>query len=351
MAQSPKGGRSAKRKRSASSSRSPARRPGKKRSQRLRLAPYLAAAAFCVLCLCITLADYVNPFSIFPTWDEIFTTIENLGGGSPEGSGNPAGGDVHSVVKVHMIDIGQGDSILIEAPEANVLIDAGENGKGDEVLDYLKAHGVSTLDIVIGTHAHSDHIGGMDDVIKGINVKKVILPEMSENTIPTTKTYTSLLTAVMNKGLKITTAKVGDTYNLGDGAALQIVGPNGVFEDLNNTSVVCRLTYGENAFLFTGDCEVQAEAAILQRKGITVAADVLKVGHHGSDTSTSDEFLEAVAPEIALISVGTGNTYGHPVPSILEKLENRGIEIYRTDLAGSVVVTSDGKKLTVTTEK
>ena len=346
MAKSPRGGRPGNRKRSSSSSR----RPGKKRSQRLRLAPYLAAAAFCILCLCITLADYVNPFSIFPTWDEIFTTIESLGGG-PAGGTSPVGGDVHSSVRVHMIDIGQGDSILIEAPEANVLIDAGENGRGDEVLDYLRAQGISTLDIVIGTHAHSDHIGGMDDVIKGMEVKKVILPEMAEDTIPTTKTYTSLLTAVMNKGLKITTAKVGDTYNLGDGAALQIVGPNGVFEELNNTSVVCRLTYGENAFLFTGDCEAQAEAAILQRKGITVAADVLKVGHHGSDTSTSDEFLKAVDPEIALISVGTGNTYGHPEPSTLEKLEDRGIAIYRTDLAGSVVVTSDGKKLTVTTEK
>ncbi len=250
-----------------------------------------------------------------------------------------------------MIDIGQGDSILIEAPEANVLIDAGENGKGDEVLGYLKAHGISTLDIVIGTHAHSDHIGGLDDVIRGVGVKKVILPEMAEESVPTTKTYTSLLTAILEKGLKITTAKVGDTYNLGDGAALQIVGPNGVFTDLNNTSVVCRLTYGENSFLFTGDCEDKAETAILQRKGITVSADVLKVGHHGSDTSTSDPFLEAVGPEIALISVGTGNTYSHPVPSTLEKLEKRGIEIYRTDLSGSVVVASDGKKLTVTTEK
>lgn len=250
-----------------------------------------------------------------------------------------------------MIDIGQGDSILIEAPEANVLIDAGENGKGDEVLGYLKAQGISTLDIVIGTHAHSDHIGGLDDVIRGIGVKKVILPEMAEESVPTTKTYTSLLTAILEKGLKITTAKVGDTYNLGDGAALQIVGPNGVFTDLNNTSVVCRLTYGENSFLFTGDCEDKAETAILQRKGITVSADVLKVGHHGSDTSTSDPFLEAVDPEIALISVGTGNTYSHPVPSTLEKLEKRGIEIYRTDLSGSIVVASDGKKLTVTTEK
>lgn len=316
----------------------------------------MAAAAFCILCLCITLADYVNPFSIFPTWDEIFTTIENLGGTAGENGGldsdSPSGGAaVHSTVKVHIIDIGQGDSILIEAPEANVLIDAGENGKGDDVLDYLKAHGISVLDIVIGTHAHSDHIGGMDDVVKGINVKKVILPEMAEKSIPTTKTYTSLLTAVMDKGLRITAAKVGDTYNLGDGAALQIVGPNGIFDDLNNTSVVCRLTYGENSFLFTGDCEDKAESAILQRKGITVSADVLKVGHHGSDTSTSDEFLEAVDPQIALISVGTGNTYGHPVPSTLEKLEEREVQIYRTDLSGSIVVTSDGQKLTVTTEK
>jgi len=314
------------------------------------------AAAFCILCLCITLADYVNPFSIFPTWDEIFAVMDNVSGNgsgslSGDGGGLPDSPAAHSTVKVHMIDIGQGDSILIEAPEANVLIDAGENGKGDDVIDYLKAHGITTIDIAIGTHAHSDHIGGMDDVVRGMNVKKVILSEIAEESVPTTKTYTSLLTAILEKGLSITTAKVGDTYNLGDGASLQIVGPNGVFKDLNNTSVVCRLTYGENSFLFTGDCEAQAEAAILQRKGITVSADVLKVGHHGSDTSTSDEFLEAVDPDIALISVGTGNTYGHPIPSTIEKLENRNIQIYRTDLSGSVIVTSDGKNLTVTTEK
>ncbi len=351
MAQTPKRGTKTTAKRKSTSKSSPRR----KKPQKLKIAPYLVAAAFCILCLCITLADYVNPFSIFPTWDEIFSVMDQIGGngsGDSDGNGDPSGTiAAHSTVKVHMIDIGQGDSILIEAPEANVLIDAGENGKGDDVIDYLKAHGISTLDIVIGTHAHSDHIGGLDDVVRGMNVKKVILSEIAEESVPTTKTYTSLLTAILEKNLTITTAKVGDTYNLGDGAALQIVGPNGVFKDLNNTSVVCRLTYGNNSFLFTGDCEDKAEAAILQRKGITVSADVLKVGHHGSDTSTSDEFLAAVDPDIALISVGTGNTYGHPIPSTLEKLEQNDVKIYRTDLSGSIIVTSDGKNLSVTTEK
>ncbi len=322
----------------------------KGRPPKIKVIPYLVAAAFSMLCLCITMADYVNPFSLFPTWDQIFTTVERIGGQdiSSDASGVPG---THSTVTVHMIDVGQADSILIEAPQANVLIDGGENGSGDDIIAYLKNQSISTLDIVIGTHAHSDHIGGLDEVIEEMKVEKVILPEMAESSIPTTKTYTNLLTAILEKGLSITTAQVGDTYSLGDGAKLQIVGPNGIFTDLNNTSVVCKLTYGETSFLFTGDCEDQAEAAILNRRGIDLSADVLKVGHHGSDTSTSDAFLEAVDPEIALISCGVDNSYGHPSPATLEKLTQWGAEIYRTDLDGSIVVTSDGMNLKVKTEK
>lgn len=331
----------AKRKSPAKSTRSGST---KRKRQKVRIAPYLVAAFFFLLCLCITLAEYVNPFSIFPTWEEIFSVLEpyESEGGPPLAEGN---------VKVHFLDVGQAESILIQAPQANVLIDAGENGCGETVVGYLKSQGVSTLNLVIGTHAHSDHIGGMDEVIRQMDVKKVILSEIGESAIPTTKTYTNLLTAMLEKGLTITTAKVGDTYSLGEGVKLQIVGPNGVFTDLNNTSVVCRLTVGEVAFLFTGDCEIPAENAILTHRGITVSADVLKVGHHGSDTATGDVFLEAVNPSIAVISCGKENKYGHPHESVLKRLTGRGIAIYRTDISGTIVVTTDGTELSVSTEK
>jgi len=330
--------------------------------KKMRIMPWLVAAGACMLCLCITMAEYVNPFYIFPTWDQIFTRAgsfihqvgEKIGVELdifPEKPANSQIVSTHSSVEVHMIDVGQADAILIQAPEANVLIDAGENGCGEDVVAYLKGEGVTYLDLVIGTHAHSDHIGGMDVVLEDMKVGKVILPDIPEESIPSAQSYAQLLTVMLKKDLSITEPNVGDSYSLGDGAKLQIIGPAGVFTDLNNTSVVCRLTYGEHAFLFTGDCEEQGEASILHRRGLDLSADVLKVGHHGADTSTSDAFLIAVDPEIALISVGAGNDYGHPASSTVEKLANSGAEIYRTDMCGDIVVVSDGETLKVSTEK
>lgn len=330
--------------------------------KKMRIMPWLVAAGACMLCLCITMAEYVNPFYLFPTWDQLFTRAENIISQAGEKLGleldifpdKPSENQTvqtHSAVEVHMIDVGQADAILIQAPEANVLIDAGENGGGEDVVAYLKAEGVTYLDLVIGTHAHSDHIGGMDVVLEDMKVGKIILPDIPDESIPSAQSYAKLLTAILKKDLSITEPNVGDSYALGDGAKLQILGPAGMFTDLNNTSVVCRLTYGEHAFLFTGDCEEQGEASILNRRGLDLSADVLKVGHHGADTSTSDAFLLAVDPDIALISVGAGNDYGHPSPSTMEKLAYSGAEIYRTDICGDIVVTSDGKTLKVSTEK
>ena len=337
------------------------RNPAK--SSKRKITPYLVAAFFCILCLCITMAEYVNPFYLFPTWDQVFSRTgaylteigEKIGFDlnflpEPSEEGLPET-NTHSSLTVHIIDVGQADAILIQAPEANVLIDAGENGCGEQVVAYLKSQKVSYLDLVIGTHAHSDHIGGMDVVIEEMDIGKIILSDIPEESIPSAKSYAKMLTAILKKGMSITEPNVGDTYSLGDGAKLQILGPAGVFTDLNNTSVVCRVTYGEHAFLFTGDCEAQGEASILNRRGLDLSADVLKVGHHGSDSSTSDEFLQRVDPEIVLISVGSGNDYGHPASSVLEKLEARGIDIYRTDLCGNIIVTSNGRELKIKTEK
>lgn len=269
---------------------------------------------------------------------------------SPDSQSQPsnmvsaAAGD--SAVKVHFIDVGQGDSTLIESNGHYMLIDAGENNQGDTVIEYLRSHQVTTLDYVIGTHPHSDHIGGLDLVIDAFDVGKIILPPKEH----TTKTFEDLLDSISKKGLKITKPVPGDIYELGD-ASFQILAPNQDYgDDLNNWSVGLRLVYGDTAFLFTGDAEEAAEADIL-KTGLDLKADVLKAGHHGSRTSSSDPFLDCVSPSYAVIECGDGNTYGHPHQETMKRLKKRGIQIYRTDTQGNIVATTDGTNLTWITEE
>lgn len=250
---------------------------------------------------------------------------------------------------VHMLDMGQADSILIQAPMLNVLIDAGENGQGAQVARYLKEQGVGKIDLLIGTHPHSDHIGGMDEVLGRVKVGEIMLPEIPEEIVPTTGTYLDLLDAIEEAGLGITVAEPGLTFDLGGGAALTVIGPQAKYGDLNNMSVVCRITYRETAFLFTGDTCEQAEKAMVQSADLR--ADVMQIPHHGSNTSSSELFLDAVSPRIALISCGTDNPYGHPHRETLERLQAREIDVYRTDLFGPLVVYSDGERVYISTER
>ena len=246
---------------------------------------------------------------------------------------------------VHFIDVGQGDSILIESGGEAMLIDAGTNESGPTVLSYLEDQQITHLDWVIGTHPHEDHIGGLDDVILALDVDRVMLPPKEH----TTKTFEDVLDAVAQKDLSLTEPVAGDTYALGD-ARFTILGPVKDYgDDLNNWSVVLLLTCDNNRFLFTGDAEAQAEEDILAL-GMDIHANVLKVGHHGSDTSTSDSFLSAVSPDYAVISVGSGNDYGHPCQVTLDKLEAFGTQIFRTDLMGTVIARSDGTHLSFSTE-
>lgn len=242
---------------------------------------------------------------------------------------------------VHYIDVGQGDSILAESDGHYMLIDAGENDQADTVVSYLKQAGVTTLDYVIGTHPHSDHIGGLDKVIEEFTVGKVILPPVEH----TTRTFEDVLNAVSNKGLKITKPVPGDTYGLGN-ASFTIVAPVKDYgNDLNNWSVGIRLTYGSNSFLMCGDAESQAESDMLD-SGIPLKADVLKAGHHGSSTSTSSTFLKAVSPSYVVIQCGKDNSYGHPHKETMEKLEKAGCRIFRTDEDGTITASSDGTHIT-----
>lgn len=253
-------------------------------------------------------------------------------------------------VVVSFLDVGQGDSILIQSDECNILIDGGEKGNASYIEGYLNQNGVDTLDYVIGTHPHSDHIGALPTIITDCNVENVILPKIDDSDIPTTRIYELLLNAIADKGLKITSAKVGTSYDLGN-ATLEIVAPNSSdYSDLNDYSVVTILTHGDNKFLLTGDASNTSEKEMIENN-LLEDVDVLKVGHHGSDTATSQEFLDIVKPEYAVIMCGQGNKYNHPCEETMDKLQAiSGIEIFRTDLDGTIVATSNGVDLNFTFE-
>lgn len=301
-----------------------------------------------VLCTSLVLALSILFFGADSLGLEGFPTFGDLFGGQSQGQ-DAKGDPLDAPLSVHYIDVGQGSSVYINAAGKHILIDAGENDQGDTVVSYLKKQGVKTLDLAIGTHPHSDHIGGMDVVIQSFDVKQVILPKVSSDLTPTTRTYTDLLEAIAAKGLKVTVAKPGATYQFGD-ALFTLLSPSHDYTDLNNYSVVTRLDYGSTSFLFTGDASKEAENTMLSEKK-EVDVDVLLCGHHGSSTATTAKFLEAVSPKMAVIQCGAGNSYGHPHSQVLKRLEKLKIPIYRNDTCGTIVITSDGAAYQVTTEK
>lgn len=248
--------------------------------------------------------------------------------------------------QAHYIDVGQGDCSLVVCDGQTLLIDAGENGHETDVINYLRSLGIEKLDYIIATHPHSDHIGGLPEVIEEFGMDNIIMPRLTEEQTPTTKTYRLFLEAIQASGAKVISAKVGSTYTLG-GASFEISGPvTDDAEDLNSMSVVAKVTHGENTFLFTGDAETEEEKEIVEA-GVNLDADVLKMGHHGSNTSSCKEFLAEVTPEICVIMCGADNDYGHPHKEPLERLKKHTNEIYRTDICGSIVISSDGENLDV----
>lgn len=247
---------------------------------------------------------------------------------------------------VSYIDVGQADSILIQTPGGkNVLIDAGNNGDASTIVTYLKAQNISRLDYVIATHSHEDHIGSLDTVIKTFDIGQVVMPKESSNT----QTFRDVITAIANKGLKPIEAKAGVKLDMGSEIYAELLAPNSSgYDDTNDYSAVLRLVYGKNSFLFTGDAETQSETEML-RLGSQLKANVLKVGHHGSRTSSTAAFLKLVAPKYAIISVGKDNSYGHPTGEALARLGSVGATIYRTDESGTIVCGSDGETITFKT--
>ena len=260
-------------------------------------------------------------------------------------------------LEIHFLDVGQGDCSLILWKGQAMLIDSGEKEEAKTVLNYLKKQGVEKLDYIIVTHPHSDHMGSMSEVISKMDVGKVIAPRVSEDLTPTSKTYESFLEALRSKALKLTAAKPGTVYSFEaleeDGKKppeFEILAPLYDYDDLNNYSVVLKLTYGSTSYLFTGDAEKKAERDIL-KSGADVDADVMKLGHHGSSTSTGKDFLEAVSPDICIIQCGAGNKYGHPHADTIEAVKEAGAEWYSNDRDGTIVVYSDGERIYLQTEK
>lgn len=258
--------------------------------------------------------------------------------------------DKDADLAVHYIDVGQGDCSLVVYGEETLLIDAGEAEYGSMVSDYISSLGITQLDYVVATHPHSDHIGGLAQVIRDFDVETVIAPRVSEEMTPTSAVYKSFLLALKEKGLRLKAAKQGDVFSMADislaeendNTSFQILGPAGSgYEDLNDWSVIIKLEHGDTAFIFTGDAEKIAENDVLD-SGMDVSADVLKVGHHGSSSSTGEDFLAAVSPTIAVIQCGDGNSYGHPHAQVTELLDEYGVKQYRTDALGTVVIYSDG---------
>lgn len=250
--------------------------------------------------------------------------------------------DMSDKMEVNFIDVGQGDCALVRLPDGrNMLIDAGNNGDIDKIGAYLAQKGADRIDFLIGTHPHADHIGALDDIVKNYDIGEIYMPKASANT----KTYRSVLEAISEKGMKIKTAKSGMVIFDENGVKAEILSPSREnYEDLNDYSVVIRLSYGETAFLFQGDAEETVERDILE-SGADIKADVIKAGHHGSSTSSSKEYIKKVGPEYAVISCGRDNDYGHPHRETVQLFNELGIEMLRTDISGSIVFVSDGKNV------
>lgn len=234
----------------------------------------------------------------------------------------------------HYIDVDQGDATLLQGEDFTILIDSGRHD-GDEVVPYLQSVGVKEIDLLVGSHPHADHIGQMPEVLDSFPVKEVWMSGAET----TSKVYEDALDAIIESEAAFHIPRAGESFTIGS-AQIDILHPSSVDEDLNNSSIGMKVTYKEQSFLFTGDAETSAENEMLASGNLE--SDIFKIAHHGSDTSNSEAFIEAIDPEIAIYSAGADNSYGHPHQEVLNRLQQMNINVYGTIENGTVIIQSDG---------
>lgn len=256
--------------------------------------------------------------------------------------------DVEGTLVVHMIDVGQADCFLLVQDGMTALVDCGTRSTGKDAVAYLQGLGITKLDYVIGTHPHDDHMGGMYDILVSFDIGTVIIPDDEDGTI-TANWYIKLMNELDTGDYNVKYVEQGDVFNLADATMQVLAAETDVSGNTNNYSIVLKVSFGQMDMIMTGDAETAVEKIILN-SGVDIDAEILKVGHHGSDTSSSEAFIDAVSPEYALISCKVGNKYEHPIKSTMEKLEARNVEVYRTDECGSVVMTITTNDVTFSCE-
>lgn len=248
-----------------------------------------------------------------------------------------------SNLKIYFVDVGQADCILINDNNEYGLIDAGNNEDGEKLVKYFKNLGITKFKYVFGTHAHEDHIGGMDNIIENFQIEHFYMPD----TITTTRTFEEVLDALEEKNIAFETPEEDENLTFSD-TVFKVLHVGKDKRDLNDTSIVLKLTYKNTSYLFMGDATSSVEKDILDKD---IKSDVLKVGHHGSQYSSTISFLKKVSPKYAIIEVGKNNSYNHPKEVTLKKLEDLGTKIYRTDEDGTIILTSDGENMSFETVK
>jgi len=263
---------------------------------------------------------------------------------TPAPTPTPTPAPARDELKVHFIDVGQGDSILVDLGETEILIDGGDKSPG--VVAYLNNYVEGALEVMVATHPHADHIGGLIAVLDVFEVKEIWL----NGDTSTSKTFREFMSQVNTESASIYEAKRGDLVEAGVLTFLVLHPVKPLVDDTNNNSIVLRLSYGNVVFLFTGDAEKEAEANILE-SGMIVQANILKVGHHCSRTSSSAHFLDAVKPQVAIYMAGEGNRYGHPHEETITALTGVGAEIYGTNIHGTIMITTDGEAYSLKTER
>lgn len=263
--------------------------------------------------------------------------LKDLNVGTPSGN-----------LEISYLDVGQGDAAYIRVNDFDILIDAGPRSDVDKLMKQLEEKNIDDFEIVIATHPHEDHIGGMVKVFEKYDIESFYMPKVTH----TTKTFENMLKAVSEEGLKVKVIKEGTSFDLGEGAKIDVYSPiYESYEEFNDYSPIMKLTFGNTSYMFTGDAEAHAEQEVVAKYPKNLDADVLKFGHHGSSTSSTEEFVEAVSPEYGVISCGVDNKYGHPHRETLQTIDTHGIKAYRTDKQGQITITSDGNTINIKTEK